>query len=143
MKRTIIFSISVLLISSIGASACIVGKTVTRANFIKLTGCVNNLETSLAKAQNDLTTAISALQSEISAMKGATKIAAIRKTDGAVPDAGSYGGFSGTLSTDNPAVQCPPGSWVSGIQGFKVVISLPAAVSPIAELRYTCRGLTR
>jgi hypothetical protein len=78
-------------------------------------------------------------------MNGAKGRVAIKALDPGVPhDTGSYGGFAGTLSLDSGDAVCPPGSWVSGIQGFKInggFSGISGEPEPLSELRYSCRGL--
>jgi hypothetical protein len=127
-------SVSLAIASASTASACNVGAGVTRANFIKLTQCVNTLE---AQVQS--------LQTTISQMNTSKGRAAIKALDPGVPrNLGGYGGFSGTLNLDDDRVVCPPGTWVSGIQGFKNsggFSGIEGEPQPLSELRYSCRGL--
>jgi hypothetical protein len=123
MNRTILNGVVLLTIASTHASACDAGATLTQANFDKLIACVNNLEAVVNNITNGPST--------------------VRKLDRDVPDSGSFGGFSGTLDLSNTTyVQCPPYTWISGIQGFKTdgISDLPGLLRPLAELRYSCRG---
>jgi hypothetical protein len=86
----------------------------------KLVGCIKELQAQLAKIQN------------------ASGRTTINGTDGAVAgSAGSVEGLAGTFGLDNDKfVQCPPGSFVSAIQGFK-----PNGQAPIIQIRYACRSV--
>jgi len=43
---------------------------------------------------------------------------------------------------DQPQVKCPPGSFVSAIQAFKIPVPSPTGLV-ISDLRYTCRSVTK
>ena len=43
---------------------------------------------------------------------------------------------------DQPQVKCPPGSFVSAIQAFKIPVPSPKGLV-ISDLRYTCRSVTK
>jgi len=92
----------------------------TRENFKKLAECVKELEARLAKIQNSAGTVT------------------INATDGAFAGSGgSVGGYAGTFSLENDKfVACPPGAFVSAIQGFK-----PDGQAPIVQIRYACRSV--
>ena len=78
------------------------------------------------------------LRAQLQKMQNASGRIDIRGTDGTVAgSAGSVEGLAGTYSVDNDQfVACPPGSFVSAIQGFK-----PNGQSPIVQIRYACRSL--
>jgi hypothetical protein len=132
-----LISFSIALTSASAASACNVGTAVTRANFMKLSQCVNNLE-------NQVTT----LQTTIAQMNSAQGIVTTKATEPDVPldPNASWSGMAGTYSLVDPAAHatCPPGSWISGIQAFKIsggFAGLSGPVQPMSTMRFICRGL--
>jgi exonuclease VII small subunit len=160
MCRSVAIAVALFALIGNGAFACDVGDgTLTPPNFSKLIVCVNALEATTAKLNttivnlqndisnltkgmadvhknlDDLNTAMARVQNVVSAIDGAA--VTVRAT---VPNAGPWIG-SGTGDLHRPDVQCPPNTWLSGIQGFKANINdLPAAVQGLTELQYTCRG---
>jgi hypothetical protein len=78
------------------------------------------------------------LRSQIQKLQNVTGDISVKGTDGSVAGSkGSVSGLAGTYSLDNDQfVQCPPGSFVSAIQGFK-----PNGQAPIVQIRYACRSL--
>lgn len=91
----------------------------TQQNFEKLLGCIKELQSQMSKVQN------------------ASGRITVNGTDGSVAgSAGEIEGLSGTFSLDNDKfVQCPPGSFVSAIQGFKTSNGL------MMQIRYACRSV--
>jgi len=133
MKHFVLIALATATTFSLtdSASACQVGNRPTAANFAKLVACVNAAEQQLKQAQTDL-----------KAIKGASKTVVNRATDPPFLGNGSVDGFSGTYSTEDLKVaQCPPGTFVSAIQGFKAGSGGITLQTPISELRFACRGL--
>ncbi|WP_369333065.1 hypothetical protein [Mesorhizobium carmichaelinearum] len=60
--------------------------------------------------------------------------AAIGKSNGGVPDEGSWAGFSGTIL--GSVAECPQGAFVTAIQGFKSGSGGVTEHTPISELRF-------
>lgn len=80
---------------------------------------------------------LNAIRDQIAKMQNASGRITTRATDGAFAGDGSVGGYAGTYDLENQQfVQCPPGSFVSALQGFK-----PNGQSPIIQIRYSCRSL--
>src|SRR5689334_10629432 len=132
MRRTAVAAIALLAISGKSALACDVGNgDMTAAHFRALVECVNALEKTLAHRTKN----IKAMQDVIDAIDGAA--VTVKGTLGYV-----RGSQSGTADLRNTTiVQCPPNTWISGIQGLKEdVLSLPSDLQPLNELQYTCRG---
>jgi hypothetical protein len=129
-------SLLIALAPITAAFACNVGTTVSPENFIGLTQCVDNLETQ-----------VRALQATIAQLNGAKGMVAIKALDDHVPHNSvndDWSGMTGTISLGDSRAVCPPGSWVSGIQGFKIsgeVVGLAGPIEPLSELRFSCRGL--
>ena len=73
------------------------------------------------------------------ALKTAVGTEQIRATSSAFAATGSVPGHSGTHSpdADRTRVSCPPGSFVSAIQGFAKEGNNPALI----QIRYWCRSL--
>jgi len=92
-----------------------------------------------------LTAQLNSLKAAVNQMNNAHEVVAIEALDPGVPrNTGPYGGFSGTLSLVAPNVVCPPGSWISAIQGFKLnggFSGIRGEAEPLSELRYSCRPL--
>lgn len=99
-------------------------------------------ESSATKAAQDnfdkLAACVKSLQAQIEKIRNSSGDVAINGTDGSVAGSkGSVGGLAGTYSLDNNSfVACPPGSFVSAIQGFK-----PNGQTPIVQIRYACRSV--
>lgn len=154
--RIILVSIGLLLVTWNGALGCGVGNGApTRQNFKKLTNCVNSLESENAKLKtevagltatlNQVRTDLSNLIAAVNQMHKANTLVAARKTEKDIPENGAWGGMNGTIDlNDTTYVQCPPGSWVSGIQGYKIpsgVGGITGSVEPMSAVRYSCRSL--
>jgi hypothetical protein len=144
MNRGITIAIALVTLTLVGtgASACNVDSAVTRNNFKKLTACVNNLESQNAQLSKQL----NSLQATVNQMDNANGTVALRALDPGVPiDATTkYGGMNGTHGFEDMRVVCPPGSWISAIQGFKLqggFGGIEGEAQPISELRYSCRSL--
>src|ERR1700730_10239769 len=89
--------------------------TASNENFKKLVVCIKELQARLDKIQNSSGTAV------------------VRATNAdASPD--GIEGLNGTFDRDNEAVRCPPGSFVSAIQGF-------VSGGVIHEIKYSCRSI--
>lgn len=86
---------------------------------------------------------IASLRETVLTMQNVSSNAIVNGTDPSVAgQKGSVDGLAGTYSLDNYSldndrfVACPPGSFVSGIQGFK-----PNGQASIVQIRYACRSL--
>jgi hypothetical protein len=100
---------------------------------------VNNLEISV----NQLTKQLNDLQKTVDEMTRANKVVAVKVYDSDIPVYGSWGGMTGTFPLGDERSTCPPGSWMVGIQGFKIqggVSGISGSVEPVSGLRYLCRG---
>jgi len=87
----------------------------SQKNFSKLVKCIEELQQRLEKIQS------------------ASGSIATRATN-ADTSPGGISGLSGTFDRNNEAVKCPPGSFVSAIQGF-------TSGGVIRELKYDCRSV--
>lgn len=88
-------------------------------NFNKLAACVKSLQEKVARIQNSSGEVV------------------VKGTDGSVAGShSSVSGLSGTYGLKKSFVVCPPGSFVSAIQGFK-----PSGQAPIVQIRYACRSV--
>jgi hypothetical protein len=139
MTRGIITAVVLMTLSSSGALACNVGDRPTRDNFKKLIACVNALEI----ANTQLFAQFQALQAAVNQMDNAHAVTAIRAYDDQIPaNTGPWPGMNGTFSLNDPRSTCPPGSWISGIQGFKLGAGgIQGPIQPVSGLRYICRSL--
>lgn len=89
--------------------------TASNENFKKMIACIRELQARLDKVQN------------------ASGTVAVRATNADTNPDGIQG-LSGTFDRENEAVRCPPGSFVSAIQGF-------TSDHAIHEIKYSCRSL--
>ena len=132
-QRKIFLALAFLATLTTTASGCAIATSPTRKNFAKLIACVNSLQENVKQ-----------LEQQIHQMDRASSWVATQRTDTTISREGIGDAYRGTLDLNNKSeVTCPPGSWVSGIQGLKAayVVDLPSAVWPITELRYSCRSL--
>jgi hypothetical protein len=76
---------------------------------------------------------LTVLRAQISAIQNASSDTVVRGTSTSVAvDKNSVSGLSGTLSLDTDTASCPPGSFVSAIQGF-------VKGGDIQQIRFACR----
>jgi hypothetical protein len=78
-----------------------------------------------------------ALQATIAQLNGAKGIVAIKALDDHVPHNSvndDWSGMTGTISLGDSRAVCPPGSRVSGIQGFKISGEVAGLAGPIKSL---------
>lgn len=79
-------------------------------------------------------TQVIALQTELAKMESASGTGAVLATDSKFAGNGSVVGYSGTANLGS--VSCPPGSFVSAIQGFTL-----NGQNTLEGIRYACRPL--
>jgi hypothetical protein len=92
---------------------------------------------SLLIALAPITAALRALQATIAQLNGAKGIVAIKALDDHVPHNSvndDWSGMTGTISLGDSRAVCPPGSRVSGIQGFKISGEVAGLAGPIESL---------
>jgi hypothetical protein len=92
---------------------------------------------SLLIALAPITAALRALQATIAQLNGAKGIVAIKALDDHVPHNSvndDWSGMTGTISLGDSRAVCPPGSRVSGIQGFKISGEVAGLAGPIKSL---------
>jgi hypothetical protein len=92
---------------------------------------------SLLIALAPITAALRALQATIAQLNGAKGIVAIKALDDHVPHNSvndDWSGMTGTISLGDSRAVCPPGSRVSGIQGFKISGEVAGLAGPVESL---------
>jgi hypothetical protein len=109
-----------------------------KADIEKIRNQLNEYETTIDAKLQSLASETKKLTEQLSKIRNATGTIELKATDPAFDDIKAdtnAAGLSGTrLSTDR---ECPPGSFVSSIQGFKPT-TLPQAITMI---RYNCRSV--
>ena len=120
-----------------GAQACDAAPPPPHDQVAHLSGCVAKLEADLAQ----LTRQVAALQSQLSQAQAAQRILTVRRVMLEDATTGSTTGVGAPLTSS--LTQCPPGSWVSGIEVPRTEprTGMPLLLRPGRELRYSCRPL--
>ena len=114
------------------ASACDTSSGTTQEHVGRLLSCISKLEADIVQ----LTKQVANLQTQLNHMHTTQSTVVVRR----LATAGPAGGLANPLGSS--LVQCPPGSWVSGIQVVLAEVpDLPAVLRPLGELRYSCRPL--